>query len=143
MFFFQFVMPNNMNQVNKAGLYGVQTVFFYNYNLTCIQIAKDCALKAISLNENEAEWHYLLSRLLTYWHRSSLILYKCTEEEIDAAEKAVKLGKNDNYKLHLVYVYLTMSRNDSVTTNSKIKNQILDAGLQLLKLVLKIFILLY
>jgi len=126
-------MPNEMNQVNKAGLYGVQTVFFYEYALPCAQIAKDCALKAISLNKYEAEWHYLLARVLTHWQRSIGNFYECSKQEFDAAEKAVKLGKNDVYKLHLVHIYQRMSKNSCVTTQVEMKNKILDQGLQLLK----------
>jgi len=128
-------MPNKMNQVNKAGLYGIQTLFFYYGALPYVQIAKDCALKAISLNEHEAEWHYLLSAVLTHWHISSCNLYECSKLEIDAAEKAVKLGINDVHKLHLVHIYQRMSRNSCVVTHAEMKNRILDTGLQLLKLV--------
>lgn len=126
-------MPNEMNQVNKAGLYGVQTVFFYEYALPCAQIAKDCALRAISLNEYEAEWHFLLARVLTHWQRSCGNFYECSKQEFDAAEKAVKLGKNDVYKLHLVHIYQRMSRKFCVTTQVEMKDKILDKGLQLLK----------
>lgn len=126
-------MPNKMNQVNKAGLYGVQTLFFYYNDLPYAQTARDCALKAISLNEHEAEWHYLLSAVLTHWHRTCCNLYECSKEEIDAAETAVKLGINDVHKLHLVHIYIRMSKNSCVANHVEMKNRILDAGLQLLK----------
>lgn len=136
-------MPNEMNQINRAGLYGIQTLFFYEYDLPYAQTAKDCALKAIALNENEAEWHYLLAKVLTHWQRICGNLYECSKQEISAAEKAVELCNNDDYKLHLVHIYQRMSRNSYVFKNADMRDNILSAGFKLLKLVLNVNVFLY
>lgn len=136
-------MPNQMDQINRAGLYGIQSLFFYEYDIPYAQTAKDCALKAITLNENEAEWHYLLARVLTYWQRVCGNLNECCKQEISAAEKAVELSNNDNYKLHLVHIYQRMSRNPYICNNIDMKNKILNTGFKLLKLVLKVNLFLY
>lgn len=133
-------MPNEMNLVNKAGLYGVQAAFLYEYDLTYAQMAKVCALKAISLNEYEAEWHYLLSKVITHWKSLCGNFNEYSKQEIEAAKEAVKLGKNDVYKLHLVHVYQRLARNPCMA-HAESKNRIFDEGLQLLKLVLNFFIL--
>jgi len=124
-------MPNQMNRCNKAGLYGAQTIFFYEYGLPYASIARDSGLKAISLNENEAEWHYLLARVLTYWQRTCGNYFECSEQEIQAAETAVRLGQKDNYKLHLAYIYHRLSKHHR--SNTITKNTILDSGLKLIK----------
>jgi len=128
-------MPNNMNNVNKAGLHGIQTVFFYEYGLPYAHISKECVLKAISLNETEAEWFYLMAKVLTNWQRSCGNFFECSEQEIHAAEKAVNLGNKDHHKLHLVHIYHRMSRNMVKDVHSR--NQILNTGLALVKLVFK------
>jgi len=122
-----------MNNVNKAGLFGVQTLFFYEYGLSCAQIAKDSALKAISLNGTESEWYFLLAKVLTYWQRTCGNYFECSEQEIKASETAVKLGNKDHHKLHLVHIYHRMSKN--INKNINVKNQILEEALKLLMLV--------
>jgi len=117
-----------MNNVNKAGLYGVQTLFFYAYGISCAQIAKDSALKAISLNEFESEWYFLLARVLTYWQRTCCNYAEYSEEEFKAAEMAVKLNSKDHHKLHLIHIYNRMSRNMN-------KNHIIGDPLKILMLV--------
>lgn len=120
-----------MNKVNKAAIYGVQSLFFYEYDLPCAQIAKESAINAISLNENEAEWYYLLAKTITHWQRTCGNYFEVSEQEIQAAEMAVKLGKNDIYKLHLVHVYNRMIKH--IRTNEETKNAIFTRGLELLK----------
>lgn len=127
-------MPNNMNNINKAGLFGVQTLFFYEYGLPCAHIAKDNALKAISLNNAEAEWYFLMARVLTHWQRTCGNYFECSEQEIHASEMAVQLGKKNHHKLHLIHIYHRMSKN--MKQNAENKAQILETGLKLLKLVL-------
>uniref|UniRef100_A0A2S2PXU8 Uncharacterized protein n=1 Tax=Sipha flava TaxID=143950 RepID=A0A2S2PXU8_9HEMI len=129
-----FVMPINMNNANKAGLYGVQTLFFYEYDLPYAHIAKNSALKAIELNNSEPEWHFLLARVLTYWQRTCGNYFECSEQEINASERAVKLGDKPQHKLHLIHIYHRMSKNMKKNINAK--NEILDAGLQLLNEVM-------
>ncbi|XP_026813262.1 uncharacterized protein LOC113553894 [Rhopalosiphum maidis] len=125
-----FIMPNNMNNINKAGLFGIQTLFFYEYGLPCAQIAKDSALKALSLNETEAEWYFLMARVLTHWQRTCGNYFECSEQEIKASEMAVKLGNKDHHKLHLIHIYYRMSKN--MNKNKNAKNQILEEALKLL-----------
>ncbi|XP_025203134.1 uncharacterized protein LOC112600180 [Melanaphis sacchari] len=125
-----FIMPNNMNNANKAGLFGVQTLFFYEYGLPCAQIAKDSALKAVSLNETEAEWYFLMARVLTHWQRTCGNYFECSEQEIKASEMAVKLGNKDHHKLHLIHIYYRMSKN--MNKNKNAKNQLLEEALKLL-----------
>lgn len=129
----RFVMPNNMNNVNRSALYGIQSVYFYEYGLPYAHISKDSAFKAISLNEAEAEWHFVMAKVLTNWQRTCGNYFECSEQEIHASETAVHLAKKDHHKLHLAHIYHRMSRNmkNSVT----IKNQIMELGLQLVKLV--------
>jgi len=131
-------MPNNMNNANKAGLFGIQSLFFYEYGLPCAQIAKDSALKALSLNENEAEWYFLMARVLTYWQRTCGNYFECSEQEIKASEMAVKIGNKDHHKLHLIHIYHRMSKN--MNKNKNAKNEILEKALKLLMLVLKIYL---
>jgi len=123
-------MPNNMNNANKAGLFGVQTLFFYEYGLSCAQIAKDCALKALSLNGTEAEWYFLMAKVLTNWQRTCGNYFECSEQEITASEMAVKLGNKDHHKLHLIHIYHRMSKNMNKNINAK--NKILEEALRLL-----------
>ncbi|KAE9544722.1 hypothetical protein AGLY_000264 [Aphis glycines] len=125
-----FIMPNNMNNANKAGLFGIQSLFFYEYGLPCAQIAKDSALKALSLNENEAEWYFLMARVLTYWQRTCGNYFECSEQEIKASEMAVKIGNKDHHKLHLIHIYHRMSKN--MNKNKNAKNEILEKALKLL-----------
>ncbi|XP_060877932.1 uncharacterized protein LOC132950465 [Metopolophium dirhodum] len=125
-----FIMPNNMNNANKAGLFGIQTLFFYEYGLSCAQIAKDCALKALSLNGTEAEWYFLMAKVLTNWQRTCGNYFECSEQEITASEMAVKLGNKDHHKLHLIHIYHRMSKNMNKNINAK--NKILDEALRLL-----------
>ncbi|KAF0762900.1 Uncharacterized protein FWK35_00020951 [Aphis craccivora] len=125
-----FIMPNNMNNANKAGLFGIQSLFFYEYGLPCAQIAKDSALKALSLNENEAEWYFLMARVLTYWQRTCGNYFECSEQEIKASEMAVKIGNKDHHKLHLIHIYHRMSKN--MNNNKNAKNEILEKALKLL-----------
>lgn len=122
-----------MNNANKAALYGIQTLFFYEYDLAYAHIAKNSALKAIELNSSEPEWYFLLARVLTYWQRTCGNHFECSEQEINASERAVKLGNKPQHKLHLIHIYHRMSRN--MRTNFNAKNRILEAGLTLLKLV--------
>lgn len=122
-----------MNNINKAGLYGIQTVFFYEYGLPYAHIAKDSALKAISLNDIEAEWYFLMARVLTNWQRTCGNFFECSEQEIHASEVAVNLGNKNHHKLHLAHIYHRMSRN--MEKNVDVRNKILDAGLKLVTLV--------
>lgn len=124
-------MPNDMNHVNKAGLYGVQILFFYEYGLPCAHIMKDSAFKALSLNKDEAEWHFLMSRVLTNWQRTFGNFFECSKEEINAAETAVNMSGKDHYKLHLVQIYYRMSRN--MRRNIEVKNELLDTGLKIIR----------
>ncbi|VVC25425.1 Tetratricopeptide-like helical domain [Cinara cedri] len=130
----RFIMLNNMNIVNKSGLFGVQTFFFYEYGLPCAHITKDCALKAISINEAEPEWYYLLARVLTHWQRVCGSSNECSEQEFEAAKMAVKLGNKDHHKLHLIHIYVRMSKN--VRTNNNDKANYIKEGLKLLKEVM-------
>lgn len=123
-------MPTNMNNANKAGLSGVKTLFFYEYGLTCAYIAKDSALKAISLNKTEAEWHFLLAKVLTHWQRTCGNYFECSEQEIQASKMAVKYGNNDHHKLHLVHVYHRLSKN--MNNNKNAKAHVLKEALNLL-----------
>jgi len=129
----RFVMPNNMNNVNKSGLYGIQSVYFYEYGLPYAHISKDSALKAISLNEVEAEWYFLMAKVLTNWQRTCGNYFECSEQEIQASEMAVNLANKNHHKLHLAHIYHRMSRN--MRNNGTIQNQIMDSGFQLVKLV--------
>lgn len=126
-------MPTSMNNVNKAAIFGVQSLFFYEYGLPCVHISKDAANKAISLNKKEAEWHYLMARVFTYWQRTCGNYFECSEQEIKSAEMAVHLSNKDHHKLHLVHIYHRMSK--SLKKNDKLKIRILDTGLILIKLV--------
>lgn len=123
-------MPNNMNNANKAGLFGIQTLFFYEYGLSCAQIAKDSALKALSLNKTEAEWYFLMAKVLTNWQRTCGNYFECSEQEITASEMAVKLGNKDHHKLHLIQIYNRMTKNMNININAK--NKILEEALRLL-----------
>lgn len=123
-----------MNKVNKAAIFGMQALFFYEYGLTFATVSKDCALKAISLNRSEAEWYFLLGRILTNWQRTCNNLSECTEEEFDAAKIAVELGNKNHHKIHLALVYQRSSR--SMRSNIEAKNKTLNAAFKLLKLVL-------
>lgn len=130
-------MPHNMNKVNKAALFGIQALFFYEYGLTFAHISKDCALKAISLNDTEAEWYFLLARVLTNWQRTCTNLFECSKEEFNAAEMAVNLGNKNHHKIHLALVYQRMRRN--MSQNVEAKNKTLEVSFKLLKLVLKLY----
>lgn len=99
-----------MDNVNKAALFGVQSIFFYEYGLPCIQISGDCALKAISLNDYEPEWHYLMSKVLTFYSRN-IGSNQYSLDEVGEAKTAVRLGNKPHHKLHLVHVYQRMSKN--------------------------------
>lgn len=126
-------MPHNMNNTNKAGLFGIQTLFFYEYGLSFAQIAKDSALKALSLNGTEAEWYFLMAKVLTNWQRTCGNYFECSEQEIKASEMAVKLGNKDHHKLHLVHIYQRMSKN--MNKNKKAQNEIQEESLKLIMLV--------
>lgn len=126
-------MPAYMNNVNKAAIFGVQSLFFYEYGLSCAHISKDAAHKAISLNAKEAEWHYLMARVLTYWQRTCGNYFECSEQELISAKMAVDLSNKDHHKLHLVHIYHRMSK--SLKKNEELKSKILDKGLKLIKLV--------
>lgn len=128
-------MPYKMNNVNKAGLFGIKSLFFYEYGLPCAHLSKESALEAISLNETEAEWRYLMARVLTHWQRSCGNYYECSQKEIYECEMAVKLGDKDHHKLHLVQIYYRMSRN--IKRNEETVEQIRKESCKLLKLVLK------
>lgn len=122
-----------MNNVNKAGLCGVQSFFFYEYGLPCAHIAKDSALKAISLNVTEPEWYFLLARVLTHWQRVCGNYSEYSEQETEASEMAVKLGNKDHHKLHLVHIYIKISKNSRTSPSSK--NHYADKAFQILKFV--------
>ncbi|XP_050435571.1 uncharacterized protein LOC126842576 [Adelges cooleyi] len=129
-----FESVNDMDNVNKAALFGVQSVFFYEYGLPYVQISSDCALKAISLNESEAEWHYLMARVLTNYYRQRANQVFCSKREIEESEIAVHLGKKPHHKLHLVLVYQRMCR--TVHVNPEARKAISKETFKLLKEVM-------
>lgn len=119
-----------MNNANKAGLFGIQALFFYEYDNLCSQLSKDCILKAISLNEAEPEWYYLLARILRNWAKTRGGWTSC-EEEFQASKTAVEIGNKIQHKLHLFGVSLRMHKNNKIDEVSK--NRYLDSGLKILK----------
>lgn len=128
----RFVMPNNMNNVNKAGLFGIQALFFYEYDTLCCQISKNSATKAISINENEPEWFFLLARILRNWTKPKSH-YGCGEEEFQASKSAFDIGNKIQHKAHLSSVYLRMYKNKMITDDTR--NQYIDTAMNLLKYV--------
>lgn len=107
-------MPINMNNVNRAGLFGIQALFlYYEFGFLCVNKSKDNLLKAISLNGAEAEWYYLIAKILhdTSMNRSMHYNYiQCVKEEFEMSIRAVEIGNKVHHKLHLVDSYGRMSK---------------------------------
>lgn len=131
-------MSNEMDSVNRAGLFGIQSLFFYEYDLPCAHLSKNSAHQAITLNEMEAEWHYQMARVLTHWQRACGNYFECSQQEIYESEMAVKLGDKDHHKLHLVQVYSRMMKN--FKKNQEAKAQIMNEACKLLTLVETIYL---
>lgn len=126
-------MPINMNNINKAGLFGIQALFlYYQYNFLCVNQSKENLLKAISLNDTEAEWYFLIAKVLHDASMNNNINYlQCSKQEFEMSKRAVEIGNKVQHKLHLVNSYYRMSKIRTIDENTR--NQYSNARIKLIK----------
>lgn len=128
-------MPINMNNINKAGLFGIQALFlYYGYGFLGVNKSKDNLLKAVSLNGAEAEWYFLIAKIShdasmnTPMHYNHYIQY--TKEEFEMATRAVEIGQKVQHKVHLVNSYYRMSK---LRIDNNSRNQYINAIIKIIK----------
>lgn len=115
-------MPYEMDATNAAALLAVQSDFSARFvNGLCI-LPKICLLRAIHLNPEEPEWHYMLSCCLTEYRKRLCMMTKVLPEELDEAKIAVKLSNNNpHYKCNLAKLLHYVSFSDNLCTNDTLK----------------------
>lgn len=97
---------DKLDNTNLAALEGAKSLFFYEYSSAGYVASRECAFKAVTYNDKEAEWHYLQSRASICGRKVYEYSNSYLKIELESAKKALALKAKTDYKLQLVKVYL-------------------------------------
>ncbi|XP_067000578.2 uncharacterized protein [Anabrus simplex] len=120
---------SNMNDRNKASIWGTRAAVYMEYGYNGTKKSLEYIEKAIKLDENEAEWHFLRGKALGRSRRIDNFNEVPEDIEIESLKRAVDLSQNVSYMIFLAQVYrekaymlYTLHKDDMNKYKSKCEN---------------------
>lgn len=99
----------SMSNIEKAGLLGLKVSIFNEYGPDSSAFVVDDIREAVSLNPEEAEWHFLLGKVLRRLRKLGTFFEIPEKEEICALENAYSKKKCPAYAIFCATSYKELS----------------------------------
>lgn len=113
---------DSMSEGNKAGIWAIRASVYIKYGYTGIIRAVEYMKKAISLDPNNAHWHFMKGKYLGRLRRMENVFTIPGNEEFSALKKAVHIKKDPYFIAFIAELYIEIAKGAKMSSIQKFIN---------------------